>query len=272
MYLSDCVNDDQTNFNICGSCRVLSFVVARPLPDNKSRVTSSPRTSTTDASVPCGEEKRVCHLHSYSVTLTSTPHTPGELLTLLCFLTFFFTHTLVTQIQVSRHVSGPSAYLGSSKFSSTHCRHSLPLYSTPASTSCHSDTGTALESLVFSPVFFLNSAACPLHDHLGWFAFESGLRVLARLLIVGSVSSSRTSSLVLLLLVLFLVLVGSSSGSVLFSPSLDAPLLHLITVSQHWAFKCHQPRSFRWYIACNLMIAGGTFFVRLPTVYKVANF
>ena len=47
---------------------------------------TSPRTSTTDVAVPCGEEKRVCHLHTHSGTLTSTTRLLGELLKLLWFL------------------------------------------------------------------------------------------------------------------------------------------------------------------------------------------
>ena len=60
---------------------------------------TSPRTSTTDVSVSCGEEKRVCYLHSHSGTLTSTTRTPGELLTLLCFFILYI-HIFVTQIRV----------------------------------------------------------------------------------------------------------------------------------------------------------------------------
>ena len=51
---------------------------------------TSPRTSTTDVSVPCGKEKRVCHLQTHSGTLTSTTRPLGELLTLLWFLYFLY--------------------------------------------------------------------------------------------------------------------------------------------------------------------------------------
>ena len=51
---------------------------------------TSPRTSTTDVSVTCGEEKRVCHLHTHSGRLTSTTRPLGELLTLLWFLYFLY--------------------------------------------------------------------------------------------------------------------------------------------------------------------------------------
>ena len=61
---------------------------------------TSPRTLTTNVSVPCGEEKRVCHLLVHLGTLTSTTRTLGDLLTLLClFLINIILHTLIHKYQ-----------------------------------------------------------------------------------------------------------------------------------------------------------------------------
>ena len=61
---------------------------------------TSPRTLTTNVSVPCGEEKRVCHLLVHLGTLTSTTRTTGDLLTLLClFFINIIVHTLIHKYQ-----------------------------------------------------------------------------------------------------------------------------------------------------------------------------
>ena len=61
---------------------------------------TSPRTLTTNVSVSCGEEKRVCHLLVHLGTQTSTTRTLGDLLTFLClFLINIILHTLIHKYQ-----------------------------------------------------------------------------------------------------------------------------------------------------------------------------
>ena len=120
---------------------MLRFVlVARPLPENGSPVTPRHDLGTTNVSVSCGEEKRVCHQPWTSVQAHQETRTGGERLTLLYASTTTLNYIQWLHIYLYHSKYKDSPFSRTPTPTTPQPRHATPRHTTRHHTTPHHAT------------------------------------------------------------------------------------------------------------------------------------